>query len=76
MDKNYWIIVIKSNKKTGVKGRKIAVETDIANPEELCWYASGVCLIEDNEYVMSHAEATTKENYEYYKMMGLPTTEL
>jgi hypothetical protein len=76
MEKHYWIIVITPNEEIGVKGRKIAVETDIDNPEEVCYYACSVCLIEDEEYVMSHAEPTTKENYEYYKMMGLPTSEL
>jgi hypothetical protein len=76
MKKNYWIIVVNSNDEIGVSGRKIAVETDIANPEELCHYACSVCLIENEEYVMSHAEPTTKENFLYYKMMGLPTTEL
>jgi len=76
MEKHYWIIVISPNEEIGVKGRKIAVETDIDNPEEVCYYACSVCVINDEEYVCCHAEPTTKENFLYYKMMGLSTSEL
>ena len=74
--KKYWLIVVKENAEVGIGRNVIAVETDINNPEELCYRACSTCVLENEEYAVSYAVPSTKDVYDYFKENNLPNAEV